>query len=561
MKALRQVHLAIPAMVVLGVALLALLGAVPSMQPAGSGRVAAGGSGAQFTPRGGAAGPCAGVAVGADDDLQRAVDTHPAGTTFCLGAGVHRLAQAVPKDRQRFIGFGQDTILSGARTLAPADARRDHAGRWYWPGQTQQSTPHGTLGGTAAGVRPNQGDRYNEELFVTASGDPRDPPERYQRVLELAELGPGRWYLDEAADRVYLSDDPARRGLIETSIAPTAIAAPSRVRPAKVAIEDLVVEKYASPAQQAAVAGEGAVDWDFRNVTVRYNHGAGAELGPGTLMRNCKIDHMGQIGLLGGGDATGRPTILRDTEVADNKVLSFDPDWEAGGAKFTRSFGDGMIVENSWFHDNAGGGLWFDIDNFKVVIRSNRFQSNDRWGLLYEVSRDAEIYWNEAFKTTNGPENFALNGAGILISNSAGVDVHSNLLWGNDNGVLLNEDSKAVRWAQDTYRQGLPHIQDVDVHDNDISMQRGVTGMQVQNGNASGYWQPSNAQFVRNTYRSDETEHRFMGAGNNLYSFGEWKALGNDLHGSALPGSSAGSLPKQATAFAMSQYGAQDDGG
>jgi len=236
-------------------------------------------------------------------------------------------------------------------------------------------------------VRPNQGDRFNEELFVTASGDRQDPPRRYQRVLSLSELGPVRWYFDQAGDRIYLSDDPARLGLIETSVVPTAITAPLRAPVVRVLIENLVVEKYASPAQQAAVGGPGAVDWNFRYVSVRYNHGGGAELGPGTWMENCRIDHMGQVGLLGGGDARDRPTSLRNTEVDHNKTLSFDPDWEAGGAKFTRSFGDGMLVEHSYFHDNPGGGLWFDIDRDGTALPAAGAGSLPDWARGFATSQ------------------------------------------------------------------------------------------------------------------------------------------------------------------------------
>ena len=564
MRALRQARLVVPAMVVLGVVLLALLGGVPARQPAPGDAASpdrAASPGAARGDRGVApAGSCAGVAVAPGDDLRRAVEEHPAGTTFCLQAGVHHPAGVVPKDGQRFIGAGQGTVLSGARTLAAADARRDAAGRWYWTGQTQRSSPHGTLVGTDGGVRPNQGDRYNEELFVTASGDRRDPPRRYQRVLGLAELGPGRWLLDRAAGRIYLADDPARLGLIETSVVPSAITAPPRARSAKVLISNLVVEKYASAAQQAAVGGGGAVDWDLRDLTVRYSHGAGAELGPGTLMENCRIQGMGQVGLLGGGDAVSRPTTLRDTEVSGNKALSFDPDWEAGGAKFTRAFGRGMVVERSWFHDNQGGGLWFDIDNYHVVVRSNRFEANRRWGLLYEVSRDAQIYGNQVLGTSRGPDRSERAGAGIVVFNSADVDVHHNLLRDNDNGVLVREDRRATRWAQGSYRQGLPHVHKVDVHDNDLALPRGVTGMQVEGGDATGYWRPVNVRFAGNTYRLDATRHQFLGAGNHRYTFDQWRALGNDRAGHALPASSTGALPDQAAAFAMRHYGARDGG-
>jgi hypothetical protein len=546
---------------VAAIALLALLGAVPSRAPeGGTGMAAAGGAPLVAWDSSAAAGvACGGVRVAPGDDLQRAVDAHPPGTTFCLEAGVHHPVGIVPKDGQRFVGEGQDTILSGARTLRASDARRDAAGRWYWSGQTQRSTPHGTLVGGDGGVRANPGDRYNEELFTSASSDPQAPPKRYQRVLALSELGPGRWFFDQAASRIYLTDDPARLGTIETSVAPGSIVAPERVRRVGVLIANLVVQRYASPAQQAAIGGQGAVDWDFRYVTVRDNHGGGAELGPGTVMENCSIQRMGQIGLLGGGNAGDRPTVLRDTEVTGNKVLSFDPDWEAGAAKFTRSFGHGMVVENNWVHDNPGGGLWFDIDNFNVVVRSNRLERNTYWGLLYEVSRQARIYWNQVLDTARGPEGFALNGAGIVVSNSAAVEVSENLLAGNANGVLLREDRRATRDQLATYRDGIPHVQDVVVSDNDVATgPGGVTGMQVRNGDSpTSWWRTSNASFSGNTYRSDP---RFLGPGNNDYSYRQWRALGNDPGSGERPAAGAGSLPHRATVFVASRYGAQAGG-
>ena len=355
-----------------------------------------------------------------------------------------------------------------------------------------------------------------------------------------------------------MADDPARLGLVETSVVPAAIAVPLGRRASGVVVSQLVIEKYASPTQQAAVGGAGAVDWTLRRITVRYNHGAGAELGPGTLMEGSKVHHMGQEGLIGGGDAATRPTVLRDTEVAYNKTLSFDPGWEAGGTKFGRVHGHGMVVENCWFHHNAGTGLWFDMDNHNVVIRSNRFQANDRHGVFYEVSRTARIYWNEAFDTGNGPEDHLFNGAGIFIVNSADVEVYQNVVYDNHNGILIWEDRRATRWGQSTFRDGLPHVEDVVVRDNDVRMSAGFTGMRVERGDARGYWRPANVRFTGNTYRFDRVDGglRFYGAGNDVYTFDQWRRLGNDRDGKALSALSHGMLPPGATGFTMGDYGA-----
>ena len=96
-----------------------------------------------------------------------------------------------------------------------------------------------------------------------------------------------------------------------------------------------------------------------------------------------------------------------------------------------------MLVENSWFHDNHGTGLWFDIDSEGVEVRSNRVEGNKRWGIFYEVSRRAKIYWNEAYQNTRMPDDEELIGAGIAVSNSAQVEIYENLLSGNTNGIVI----------------------------------------------------------------------------------------------------------------------------
>jgi hypothetical protein len=184
--------------------------------------------------------PCeSGLTVRPADNLRRLVASHPAGTTFCLAAGVHHVDRLTPKDRQRFIGAGDRTVLSGARVLRAADARRD-GDRWYWTGQFQSSEPHGELIPARYRQR-NEGDAYNEELFSTPPGALAEGPRRLRRATSLGELGGGRWYLDDDSDRIYVADDPRRLGLIETSVAPTAITAVQPARARGVTIENLVV--------------------------------------------------------------------------------------------------------------------------------------------------------------------------------------------------------------------------------------------------------------------------------------------------------------------------------
>lgn len=137
---------------------------------------------------------------------------------------------------------------------------------------------------------PNEGDRYGHELFSTPSGRVDDPPTRLQRATTLSDLQRGPWYLDQTADPLYVADGPSSQGLIETSVVAMAIGAPARTGPSQVSIENLVVEKYASPSQVAAVGGPGSTAWtmwhddhvSFTGTTHRVDDAQDSFVGPGS---------------------------------------------------------------------------------------------------------------------------------------------------------------------------------------------------------------------------------------------------------------------------------------
>jgi parallel beta-helix repeat protein len=173
------------------------------------------------------------------------------------------------------------------------------------------------------------------------------------------------------------------------------------------------------------------------------------------------------------------------------------------------------------------------------------------------VSRNGQIYWNEVFGQTSGPDQETFNGAGIWIYNSDGVDLHDNLIHDNDNGIFLLEDRRGTRTGR--FREGIPHIDRVNIHDNDIQMIRGTTGMYVAGGDATGYWRGNHVVFSHNTYRLDPARNRFLGSGNTNYTFREWQELGNDRNSVLRPVGTLGSLGDGATPFVMSDYGARGD--
>lgn len=406
------------------------------------------------------------------DKFQQVVDSHPAGTTYLVAAGIHREQQVVAKDGDTFIGE-PGAILSGARDLTGANWQRAAHG-WYVDGQSQEGFVHGTL---LPGGNPR--DAHPEELFVGG--------QRLQHVASLSSLTPGSWFFDYAADRIYLGEDPAGLGLIETSTTSGAFGG-NAVR--RVTIDSLTIRHYATPAQHGAVGFFGqhnTYSWTVRNSTIVDNHGAGVRLAPGMTIESSEIAYNGQVGLGGSGehveDGTvlfAAPVTIRDNNIHHNLLLDYDWGWE-GGAMKIKWTSAGSLVEGNWVHHNAGPGIWYDIDNTDAVIRGNLVEDNDQAGIFYEISYGNTLIEGNHVRR-NGLAGVGDEGAGIDISNSRDVTVTQNLVEGNRRGILIRDDNRA------------PGLHNVVVDGNNILLS--VDGWSMKSRTVS----PGQAHFINNRY-------------------------------------------------------------
>ncbi|MBA2457465.1 MAG: hypothetical protein H0V43_00755 [Gemmatimonadales bacterium] len=172
---------------------------------------------------------CTGTAttICPDDDIAAKVDAAPPGTAFQLRAALHRLQQLSPKAGQSFADEA-GAVLSGARLLTEWAQEGNH---WIHGGQSQAGEVR--LASSCQPTRPRCA--FPEEFFIDDI--------LLQHIGRREEVGPGKWYFDYAADRVYIADVPTGRR-VEISVLPWAIYSAAL----NVTLENLIVEKYASPA-------------------------------------------------------------------------------------------------------------------------------------------------------------------------------------------------------------------------------------------------------------------------------------------------------------------------
>jgi hypothetical protein len=351
------------------------------------------------------------------NNIQAAVNAAPPGTTFLLRPGVYRMQSIAPKDGDIFSGQGTSVILNGSQILTFQQTASGHL--WVASGKSTGG-PAGKPCTTSSPLCD-----YPQDLFI--DGVLQNP------VASAEYLKPGSWYFDHAKNLVYLPANPAGH-TVELSMNTYAFYGNAT----GVQINHVIVEKYGEHAQTGAVGNrrEGTA-WVVDHVEVRWNHGAGVELGPGSTLSNSFIHHNGQLGVAMGGlncSAMG-------DEIAWNNYAGYLPAWEAGGSKFWAT--TNLVVRSNFAHDNAGPGLWTDTNNVNTLYANNTVTNNLDEGIKHEVSYTATIRDNIVKGNGNTPTVWLWN-AQIELQNSSNSVVYGNSVEVPTNGgngiAIINQN-------------------------------------------------------------------------------------------------------------------------
>ena len=436
-------------------------------------------------------------------NIQAFVNLAPEGAVFLLGAGVHRLQTVSPKNNQVFIGE-TGAIFSGARLLTPSPS----LGAWVASGQTQEGAPRGTVAdGTCRASQPRCG--YPEDLFVDGA--------RLLHVDSLAAGGPGKWYFDYAGDRVYMWDDPTGK-LVETSVTAAAFTNSGT----GVTIRNLIVEKYATPTQAAAVTlGPDSIVEDS---DVRWNHAWGIKSLARSEVRRSHVHHNGGLGLAGSGDGI----LVENNESSYNGAL-YHPFWESGGSKwaFTRN----LVVRGNFSRHNFGPGLWTDIDNYFALYEDNVVEDNERAGIFHEISFDAVIRNNTLRRngTARDLPGWA-TGAGIEVTTSSNVEIYGNTLVDNWQGITGIEDRRVPRVGSGGWT-----LMNLYVHHNTITTTvdlagGGRSGIAETSGQRTAFAESANNRYDFNTYYLGVAQRYFFWLGADRDEH-QWRSYGQDVNG------------------------------
>jgi hypothetical protein len=333
-----------------------------------------------------------------------------------------------------------------------------------------------------------------------------------QHVATLSAVGPGKWYFDYTADKIYFGNDPTGR-TVETSVTPTAFVGGYTH---DVTIRGLIIEKYATPSPQGAI--DGSTRWVVEDNQVRWNHHSGVRGTDYMRVRRNYVHHNGGYGFTG----TGAGMLFEDNEIAYNNTVGYNPNWGAGGTKWVAT--TGLVVRGNFSHHNKGQGLWTDIDNIDTLYEYNRSEDNDLDGIFHELSYRAIIRYNTCQR--NGvisPFPGWVTGGGITVNSSPDVEVYGNTIVNNFNGI------GGIQTPRGSGKYGPYLLQNFNVHHNTVTMAVGQTGI-VQYGNLFNVYTSQNNRFADNTYFLGSKATYFTWSISALDENG-WRSFGNDVGG------------------------------
>ena len=461
------------------------------------------------------------------NNIQAVVDAHPPGTSFTLTGGIYRQQSIVPKSGDFFQGL-PGAVLDGAKVLPSGNWFTDGT-LWADPTDYTAKFPGWQQNGFCDAAHPAC--TYPEDLFYDNIPKNRALPNP-DCPTAMHAAGSGSWCIDYGYGIVYSKDDPTGH-TVELSATRSAFSgSASRVR-----IVNLTVEKYAVPGQFGAIGDQyPGTGWTIERNVVRWNHGAGINVTTNARIINNFIHDNGEKGV----GAGGGNVLIQGNEISGNNYAGFGCNWECGGVKAAQV--NGYTVQSNYVHDNAGPGLWTDIDSIYVSYTGNDVRNNKYEGIAHEISYDAAITnnilcgnYDRGAGVTSGPN------LSITTSRNVRVDKNRFVITGEGNVIYLHQDGRMGTVGA----YGVHALTNDRITNGDISVAAPPTPGFPKG--LSMIWWDAGSMPTGNTF--DSNHYHVQDPGSSNYSnfggyltFANWQAIyGFDVHGSV--DSTVGSCP------------------
>jgi hypothetical protein len=342
--------------------------------------------------------------------LDAAVQRSAAGTTLVLRAGTYRETVQVYRKAIHIQSYpGEAVWLSGSDVVS---GWVSDGGDWRRDGWTPSFQRTNVGQGPIDSAAPLAG--WPEQAFLDGRA--------LRQVASRGEVVPGTFLVDDAANRVYLGDNPSGKR-VELSARPTGLyfngADGSSLR-------GVGVRHYATPLNQVAAVRAFGNRIEFENVVVEQNAAAGVSIiGSNGVIRNSTFRENGQLGGHGN-NADG--LVVERNYFERNNAERFDPTQVGAGIKVTRS--RNLRFTANHLISNYGKGIWCDQSSYNITITSNFARSNVRHGIHVELSAKVVIADNAVIDSGD---------RGVAVMESNDVEVWNNTLLRNGRNLDVIE--------------------------------------------------------------------------------------------------------------------------
>jgi len=355
-------------------------------------------------------------------NIQSAVNANPSGTAFILKSGVYWRQSVIPRSGDSFVGqAGAD--LNGSQSLTSWVQSGSY---WMNSGAPAQNNPYGPSSSYCSD--PSTGCVYPQDLYLN------DKPLVHELNLPIT---PGQWYFDYTNDIIYMADNPTGQK-VELSVASQAFSGYVD----GVTVQNLIVEKYATPLMGGAIGPYGS-NWLINSNEVRLNHAAGIKPQYGKenneqILSNNVHDN-GEEGISVGG---GTGTLIEYNTIANNNYANILYWFEVGGGKISATV-NAQILNNTYSNNN-GTGIWSDCGATGTIISGNTVTGSLHDGIRYEISHYGTISNNTL---TNNAQNAisgvcTSNAREIVLADSDNTDVTGNTITTNCAGITLTQGGR-----------------------------------------------------------------------------------------------------------------------
>ncbi|MFP2925527.1 right-handed parallel beta-helix repeat-containing protein [Pyxidicoccus sp. 3LG] len=260
-----------------------------------------------------------------------------------------------------------------------------------------------------------------------------------RQVATLAEVGPGRFFVDTALGHLYIGDAPTGVTL-EASNRDLALHVSGwgpGTGGSGTVIQGLGFKHYASEQQTAKqsterppkggvvlLANVSGTRVENNTITRSASTALTAVKATGAVIRDNVLAENGYVGAnitgtSGGLTFDGNRVFRNNTEGLHDTLTGGEAE-SAAGVKITST--SPLTVRDNIFDYNDGSGFWCDLDCADATITRNVSRNNTGNGISYEVSQRALIASNVL---TGNSE------AGLSIAGADGVQLYNNTLYGN----------------------------------------------------------------------------------------------------------------------------------